>query len=139
MSVPTDIGADVHLDHVGYIVRDLDASAELVRQLGFVLTARADHTRTDAQGRSVPAGSSQHSIMLHSGYVELMQITDPHAGHQLASAPLQRHGLHILAFGTGDAVVAGGDSAAVAAKPIPAASASDSARLLVLFMEILPR
>ena len=104
MSVLTDTEADVHLDHVGYIVRDLDASAELVRQLGFVLTARADHTRTDAQGRSVPAGSSQHSIMLHSGYVELMQITDPHAGHQLASAPLQRHGLHILAFGTGDAV-----------------------------------
>lgn len=96
-------GGDVHLDHVGYIVRDLDASAELARQLGFVLTARADHTRTDAQGRSVPAGSSQHSIMLRSGYVELMQITDPAAGHQLASAPSQRHGLHVLAFGTDDA------------------------------------
>ncbi len=105
MSEAADIGADdVHLDHVGYIVRDLEASAELARQLGFVLTARADHTRTDAQGRSVPAGSAQHSIMLHSGYVELMQITDPDAGHQLASAPSQRHGLHVVAFGTGDAV-----------------------------------
>jgi catechol 2,3-dioxygenase-like lactoylglutathione lyase family enzyme len=104
MNTQRDTGAAVHLDHVGYIVRDLDACAALVRQLGFVLTARADHTRTDAQGLSVPAGSSQHSIMLHSGYVELMQITDPHAGHQLASAPSQRHGLHVLAFGTGDAV-----------------------------------
>lgn len=94
----------VNLDHVGFIVRDLSASAALVGQLGFVLTARADHIRTDAQGHSVPAGSAQHSIMLHSGYVELMQITDPAAGHQLASAPRQRHGLHVVALGTDDAV-----------------------------------
>lgn len=94
----------VHLDHVGFIVPDLAASAALAERLGFVLTARADHSRTDAQGQVVPAGSSQHSIMLHDGYVELMQITDPSAGHQLASAPRHRHGLHVVALGTGDAV-----------------------------------
>jgi len=98
------VDATVHLDHVGFIVRDLATSARLAEQLGFTLTARADHSRTDAHGRSVPAGSSQHSIMLRSGYVELMQITDPQAGHQLANAPTVRHGLHIVAFGTTDAV-----------------------------------
>lgn len=100
---PPATGDAVCLDHVGFIVRDLPACAQLAQRLGFTLTQRADHTRTDAQGRAVPAGSAQHSIMLHSGYVELMQITDPQAGHQLAAAPQVRHGLHILAFGTGDA------------------------------------
>jgi len=98
------VSGAVHLDHVGFIVADLAATALLAEQLGFTLTTRADHTRTDALGRSVPAGSSQRSIMLRSGYVELMQITDPKAGHQLAAAPTERHGLHIVAFGTGDAL-----------------------------------
>ena len=95
--------ADLHLDHVGFIVRDLEAAADLLTQLGFTLTARADHTRTDERGVAVPAGSSQRSVMLHNGYIEFMQITDPLAGHQLASAPSVRFGLHILAFGTEDA------------------------------------
>lgn len=94
----------VNLDHVGFIVRDLNASARLAEQLGFALTTRADHTRTDEQGRTLPAGSAQHSIMLHRGYVELMQITDASAGHQLSSAPQVRYGLHVVAFGTDDAV-----------------------------------
>lgn len=103
MSPTQAVADDARLDHVGFIVRDLPACSQLAERLGFVLTARADHARTDEQGRSVPAGSAQRSIMLHSGYVELMQITDPALGHQLASASMHRHGLHIVAFGTSDA------------------------------------
>lgn len=91
------------LDHVGFIVRDLEASSDLLSALGFTPTTRADHTRTDASGAAVSAGSSQRSIVLDNGYIEIMQITDPRAGHQLAPAPAVRHGLHILAFGTDDA------------------------------------
>ncbi len=94
---------DIQLDHVGFIVPDLQATRDLLAQLGFTLTARANHTRTDAHGALVSAGSSQHSIMLGNGYVEIMQITDPAAGHQLALAPTARFGLHVVAFGTTDA------------------------------------
>ena len=93
------------LDHVGFIVRDLDATCDFLAQLGFTQTARANHTRTNEHGQRVSAGSSQRSIMLGNGYVELMQITDPTAGHQLASAPSERLGLHIVAFGTRDATL----------------------------------
>lgn len=96
------VPAPVSLDHAGLIVGDLDASSALVERLGFTLTARAEHSRTNEQGELVSAGSSQRSLMLRSGYIELMQITDPGAGHQLASAPTVRHGLHIVAFGTTD-------------------------------------
>ena len=95
--------ADVHLDHCGFIVRDLDATCEFLTQLGFTLTTRADHTRTNEQGALVSAGSSQRSIMLGNGYIEVMQITDPSAGHQLAAAPTARFGLHVVALGTPDA------------------------------------
>ena len=93
----------VSLDHVGFIVRDLEATGALIAQLGFRQTARADHTRTDERGVQVPAGSAQRSVMLHEGYIEFMQFTDPHAGHPLAAAPSARYGLHILALGTPDA------------------------------------
>ena len=102
-TVAAEATADITLDHVGFIVRDLDATCYFLAQLGFTQTARANHTRTNEQGQLVSAGSSQRSIMLRNGYVELMQITDPAAGHQLASAPSERFGLHILAFGTSDA------------------------------------
>jgi catechol 2,3-dioxygenase-like lactoylglutathione lyase family enzyme len=91
------------LDHVGLIVQDLPAAHAVMAALGFELTARADHTMTTPDGRTVSAGSSQHAIMLAHGYIELMQITDPQAGHQLAAAPQSRFGLHILALATPDA------------------------------------
>ncbi len=104
MSSPSRTAADVRLDHAGFIVRDLDATGAFLERLGFTLTARANHTRTNGQGELVSAGSSQRSIMLGSGYIEIMQITDPSAGHQLAMAPSARYGLHVVAFGTSDAV-----------------------------------
>ncbi len=88
------------LDHVGLIVPDLEAARALWSELGFTLTRRADHTRTGPDGQRVPAGSAQHSVMLKAGYIELMQITDPHAGHPLTPAMRQRFGLHILALAT---------------------------------------
>jgi catechol 2,3-dioxygenase-like lactoylglutathione lyase family enzyme len=93
----------IELDHIGLIVPDLGMARALFDVLGFTTTPRADHTRTDAQGRVVSAGSSQHSLMFQQGYVELMQITDRQAGHPLSAATDERHGLHVLAFGVADA------------------------------------
>jgi catechol 2,3-dioxygenase-like lactoylglutathione lyase family enzyme len=107
MSPPTEpemaADADIDLDHAGLIVPDLDAARARFAALGFTLTERADHTRTTPDGRTIPAGSSQHSIMLGRGYIELMQIWDPSAGHPLTPATQVRYGLHILALGTPDA------------------------------------
>lgn len=103
MTAPMGDPVAIHLDHVGFIVRDLDATCDFMARLGFAQTARADHTRTNESGELVSAGSAQRSIMLRSGYIEMMQITDPAAGHQLAAAPALRFGLHVLAFGTPDA------------------------------------
>jgi catechol 2,3-dioxygenase-like lactoylglutathione lyase family enzyme len=102
-------GSTVDLDHVGFIIPDLSAARALFEALGFTLTSRADHTRRDSEGRVVPAGSSQHSVMLGTGYVELMQITDPEAGHQLTPAMRERFGLHVLALGTADAAACHAD------------------------------
>lgn len=93
----------IDLDHVGFIIADLGAAQALFTRLGFSLTVRADHTRTTLDGRTVSAGSAQHSIMFETGYVELMQITDPAAGHQLTPAIHARYGLHVLALGAPDA------------------------------------
>lgn len=93
----------IDLDHIGFIVQDLSAARDLFVDLGFVLTDRADHTRSNAQGQTVSAGSSQHSIMFEVGYIELMQITDAQAGHQLTPAIGERYGLHVLALGCADA------------------------------------
>ena len=90
-------------DHAGFIVRDLSSCHALLAELGFSLTTRADHTMTNAQGQTVSAGSSQHTIVFEQGYLELMEITNPAAGHQLAAAPTVRYGLHILALGAVDA------------------------------------
>ncbi len=73
-----------------------------MRQLGFTLTARAQHTRTLADGQVVCAGSAQRSLMLRTGYIEFMEIFNPEAGHMLAAAPRARHGLHVLALGSDD-------------------------------------
>ena len=94
---------DVHFDHAGFIVEDLQATSHFMGQLGFTQTVRADHTRVNARGERESAGSSQHCIMLRQGYIELMQITDASRGHQLASAPGVRYGLHLLGLGTADA------------------------------------
>jgi catechol 2,3-dioxygenase-like lactoylglutathione lyase family enzyme len=91
------------LDHLGLVVRDLEASTEQFRELGFQLTRRADHMRPDQSGRLVPAGSSQRSIMFPVGYLEVMAITDPLAGHPLTEAAARYEGAHILALATTDA------------------------------------
>ena len=103
MQTAMDQPPRIDLDHVGFIIPDLNAAQRLFAALGFTLTARADHTRRTPDGRTVSAGSAQHSVMFDTGYIELMQITDPAVGHQLTPAIHARFGLHVLALGASDA------------------------------------
>lgn len=91
------------LDHVGIVVSDLDRTATRFREWGFRLTRKAEHTRRVNRGAFVSAGSSQHSIMLNEGYLELVSVTDPTAGHPLAGAGLEAEGAVIIALGSPDA------------------------------------
>jgi catechol 2,3-dioxygenase-like lactoylglutathione lyase family enzyme len=55
------------LDHVVHAVRDLDAAAELYRQLGFTVGARNRH----------PWGTHNHVIQLPGFFIELLTLADP--------------------------------------------------------------
>jgi catechol 2,3-dioxygenase-like lactoylglutathione lyase family enzyme len=81
-------------DHVGVLVRDLDAAAARLEALGFRLTAPAAHA---AEGGR--PGSVQRSLMLRSGYLEIQAIADIDGPHPLAPAARRFFGAHILAFG----------------------------------------
>ncbi len=94
------------LDHIGIIVPSLADAAALFTSLGFTLTARADHTRTNDQGEVESAGSAQHSIMFEHGYIEVQEITDPQQRHLLSPAAAKHFGAHIVAFGETDAAAA---------------------------------
>jgi Glyoxalase-like domain len=55
------------IDHVVHAVEDLDAAAGAYRQLGFVVTPRADH----------PFGTSNRLVVLGGSYLELVAVTAP--------------------------------------------------------------
>lgn len=46
----------LQLDHIGFIVEDLDAARDLFQGLGFTLTPRADHTRAQTLPTGVTLG-----------------------------------------------------------------------------------
>lgn len=55
------------IDHVVHAVADLDAAAEAYAGLGFTITPKADH----------PFGTSNRLVVLDSGYIEIVSVTDP--------------------------------------------------------------
>lgn len=54
------------LDHVVHAVRDLDATANRYRELGFTVTDRSDH----------PFGTSNRLVVLDRSYLEIVALTD---------------------------------------------------------------
>lgn len=70
--------SNLSLDHIGCMVRDLDAGAEKWRKLGFQLTARsAQMGRVPGESEMAPWASSNHCVMFQRGYLELIGITNP--------------------------------------------------------------
>lgn len=98
---------EMYLDHVGWMVPDMDAATRAFTRLGFALTPYSLHGNQDSEtGRIVPQGSANRLAMLERGYLEILT---PVAGADTAMA---RHlkdsmghyvGVHLIAFGVADA------------------------------------
>jgi catechol 2,3-dioxygenase-like lactoylglutathione lyase family enzyme len=56
------------LDHIVHAVRDLDATADLYRRLGFTVGARNRH----------PWGTHNHLVQLPGFFIELLAVAEPH-------------------------------------------------------------
>src|SRR5256885_5346976 len=77
---------ELFLDHVSHFVRDLDAAAGLLEQLGFVVTPGS------IQEVAGSRGGANRCVMLEQGYIEILTPT-------LQPDP----GLPLARFGTADA------------------------------------
>jgi len=92
------------LDHVGFVVYDLDAGEARWRKLGFQLAPRSPQMGALPDGTVMaPWATSNHCAMFAQGYLELIGVTDP-AQHNPWTAFLHRYeGIHITAFRCPDA------------------------------------
>jgi len=103
--VPT--GHQVFLDHVGWMVPDLDACSRTFERLGFPLTPFSIHGDRDPTTDTVkPIGTANRLAMLQSGYLEFLAlyggVTNPSVERMKAS--MARHvGVHLCALTVSDA------------------------------------
>lgn len=93
------------LDHVGVCTRDAAGLWSAYEGLGFHLTPVARQSGRRHPGAPVePLATGNRCAMLRQGYIELLAILDPDLFDNGLGAFLDRYaGMHILAFGIGDA------------------------------------
>ena len=66
------------LDHVGFMVRNLDAAAARWERLGFLLSRRSRQMgKVPGEPDMALWASSNHCVMFEQGYIELIGITNP--------------------------------------------------------------
>ena len=69
---------DLSLDHVGFMLCDLDAGVERWRKLGFKLSRRsAQMGKVPGESEMAPWATSNHCAMFDRGYLELIGVTNP--------------------------------------------------------------
>jgi hypothetical protein len=98
---------EIYLDHVGWMVPDMETAAAALTRLGFRLTPYSvQGDRDPASGEILPQGSANRLAMLGRGYLEFVT---PIAG---ADTPVARHlresmgryvGVHLIALSAADA------------------------------------
>jgi hypothetical protein len=96
------------LDHVGLFVPDMARAARAFERIGYRLTPFSPQRHRLAPGEPlVPAGTANRLAMLAEGYIEILTpTTDTPVPRQLRQAIERYPGLHLIAFGTGDAEAA---------------------------------
>ena len=68
---------DLSLDHVGFMLRDLDAGAERWQKLGFKLSRRSSQMgKVPGKSEMAPWATSNHCAMFERGYLELIGVTN---------------------------------------------------------------
>ena len=96
----------MELDHVAVVAAALERGRAAFARLGFRLTPRSSHREpVPPHGAVADWGSGNHCAMFRQGYLEVLGITDPggykaHLDHRLA----RHEGLHLIGFGTADAL-----------------------------------
>jgi Glyoxalase-like domain len=97
----------IYLDHVGWMVPDMEAAAVAFDKLGLPLTPLSIHGVTDpATGVRNPTGTANRLAMLQQGYLEILT---PHGGidnptvQHLQNSIARHIGVHLLAFTVPDA------------------------------------
>jgi catechol 2,3-dioxygenase-like lactoylglutathione lyase family enzyme len=92
------------LDHVGFIVRDLDAGAARWARLGFRLSPRGPQMgRVPGQSEMGPWATSNRCAMFQRGYLELIGVTQAGNFNPWAAFLDRFEGIHITAFRCDDA------------------------------------
>ena len=90
------------LDHIGVIVRDLDAGSAALERLGFFLTPESPQmgVEVDEQGRErhVPWATANRCAVFESGYLELIGVRRPDAFNPWARWLSRFEGPHIAAL-----------------------------------------
>ena len=98
--------SSVHLDHIAHYVPDVAAAQADLSRLGFTLTPFSEQSHRLAPGAPlVSAGTGNQCVMLQRGYLEfLTPLADTPNAQQLRTAMARYTGVHLLAFGTDDAL-----------------------------------
>lgn len=108
------IPGNLNIDHCAHFVPHIDAASAALARLGFTITPfSAQSHRLKPDGPLVPAGTGNRCVMLHRGYLEFLTPTgDTPLAAQLRTAIARYTGVHLVAFGTADAVADHGRLAA---------------------------
>ena len=91
----------LHLDHLGFLARDLPAAVGTLQRLGFAPAPPSFHRERRA-GADAPqkTGTANQCLMFRRGYVELLGIVDRERYSGWITGALQRYeGLHVVGFG----------------------------------------
>jgi hypothetical protein len=100
----------IFLDHVGWFVPDMGATASAFERLGFILTPFVAQANADPEGGPpVPAGTGNRCAMLRRGYLEFLATVpgvDTPLSRQLNDALVRYRGVHLIAFTVDDAPAA---------------------------------
>lgn len=95
------------LDHVGWMVPDLEVAAAVFERLGFPLTPYSLHSHRDpATGTLETAGTANRLAMLERGYLEILTPVggaDTPVVQHMRSAIAHHPGVHLVAVSVHDA------------------------------------
>jgi catechol 2,3-dioxygenase-like lactoylglutathione lyase family enzyme len=88
------------INHVGIVVRDMDATASRFEAMGFQLTPYSPHAGAFTPGETAkPFGSGNRCIMFANNYLEILASEDPANPSPRLTGYLEHHeGAHILCF-----------------------------------------
>lgn len=89
---------NVSLDHVGYIVRNLDAGAAIWERLGFLLSPVSPQMGLNEAGEFEPWATANRCAVFETGYLELIGVHRPGLKNPWTQQLARFEGAHIAAF-----------------------------------------